>query len=907
MTKTIKTNNTTPSGDVAPRRAYQQTVDAVLAQNKSHANGLSAAEAAERLKTFGPNALPEKKGKPAWLRFLAHFNDVLIFVLLAAAALTAVMGHWVDTLVILGVTVINALIGHIQESNAEKSLQGIRNMLSSDARVQRSGKHETIPTRDLVPGDIVILRAGDRVPADMRLIESHNLRVEEAILTGESTVVDKTTDALEGELPLGDRTNMLFSGTTISAGGGVGVVTATGQETELGHINQMMAGIEKHRTPLLVQMDKLGKAIFVIILAMMAALFVFSLALRDIPLGELLLSLISLAVAAVPEGLPAIISIILSLGVQAMARQRAIIRKLPTVETLGAMTVVCSDKTGTLTMNEMTVKAIITADCCYRVEGDSYEPQGNICLEGSNEPVQIKAGSVLETYLRTIDLCNDSQMIQDERGLWGITGGPTEGALKVLAAKAQLAPVDARLVAKIPFDSQYKYMATHQKMGDVEQVLITGAPDVIFALCRHQLSKQGAVPFEPQYWEEEMARFARQGLRMVAAAYKPATVGSTTLTHDDLREGLVFLGIAGMMDPPRPEAIDAIHACQNAGIRVKMITGDHPQTAMSIGQMLGITNSSQAMTGYQLEHMDDAELAKAAVEYDIFARTSPEHKLRLVKALQDNGEVVGMTGDGVNDAPALRQADVGIAMGIKGTEVTKEAADMVLTDDNFATIASSVKEGRRVYDNLKKTILFIMPTNLAQGLLIIIALLAGNIIPLTPVLILWMNMATSATLSFGLAFEAAERNAMNRPPRKTGQHVMDAFAVWRVAFVGTMIAVAAFMLEAWLAPRGHSPEFIRTVLLQMLVTAQWVYMINCRSSDSFSLSMGLLRNKGIWLVSGVLLLMQLAIIYVPVMQTMFGTEGLPLRYWFITLVIGIAMFLVVEVEKRLTRRFRKAA
>ena len=907
MTKMIKTNNTTPSGDVAPRRAYQQTVDAVLAQKKSHVDGLSAAEAAERLQTFGPNALPEKKGKPAWLRFLAHFNDVLIFVLLAAAALTAVMGHWVDTLVILGVTVINALIGHIQESNAEKSLQGIRNMLSSDARVQRSGKHETIPTRDLVPGDIVILRAGDRVPADMRLIESHNLRVEEAILTGESTVVDKTTDALEGELPLGDRTNMLFSGTTISAGGGVGVVTATGQDTELGHINQMMAGIEKHRTPLLVQMDKLGKAIFVIILAMIAALFVFSLALRDIPLGELLLSLISLAVAAVPEGLPAIISIILSLGVQAMARQRAIIRKLPTVETLGAMTVVCSDKTGTLTMNEMTVKAIITADCCYRVEGDSYEPQGNICLEGSNEPVQIKPGSVLETYLRTIDLCNDSQMIQDERGLWGITGGPTEGALKVLAAKARLEPVDARLVAKIPFDSQYKYMATHQKMGDVEQVLITGAPDVIFALCRQQMSKQGAVPFEPQYWEEEMARFARQGLRMVAAAYKPADVGSTTLTHDDLREGLVFLGIAGMMDPPRPEAIDAIHACQNAGIRVKMITGDHPQTAMSIGQMLGITNSSQAMTGYQLEHMDDAELAKAAVEFDIFARTSPEHKLRLVKALQGNGEVVGMTGDGVNDAPALRQADVGIAMGIKGTEVTKEAADMVLTDDNFATIASSVKEGRRVYDNLKKTILFIMPTNLAQGLLIIIALLAGNIIPLTPVLILWMNMATSATLSFGLAFEAAERNAMNRPPRKTGQHVMDAFAVWRVAFVGTMIAVAAFILEAWLAPRGHSPEFIRTVLLQMLVTAKWVYMINCRSSDSFSLNMGLLRNKGIWLVSGVLLLMQLVIIYVPVMQTMFGTEGLPPRYWFITLVIGIAMFLVVEVEKRLTRRFRKTA
>ncbi|TDQ26308.1 potassium/sodium efflux P-type ATPase [Raoultella sp. BIGb0149] len=907
MTKKINPRNTPPSGEAASRQAYQQTVAEILAQQESRAEGLTSAQAAERLESWGPNALPEKKGKPGWLRFLAHFNDVLIFVLLAAAALTAVMGHWVDTLVILGVTVINALIGHVQESNAEKSLQGIRNMLSSDARVQRSGRHETVATRELVPGDIVILRAGDRVPADMRLIETHSLRVEEAILTGESTVVDKTTDALQGELPLGDRTNMLFSGTTISAGAGVGVVTATGQQTELGHINQMMAGIEKHRTPLLVQMDKLGKAIFVIILAMMAALFLFSLALRDIPLGELLLSLISLAVAAVPEGLPAIISIILSLGVQAMARQRAIIRKLPTVETLGAMTVVCSDKTGTLTMNEMTVKAIVTADCCYRVEGDSYEPRGDICLEGSDEPVQIQPGSVLESWLRTIDLCNDSQIIQDERGLWGITGGPTEGALKVLAAKAQLAPVDTRLIAKIPFDSQYKYMATLQQIGDEARVLITGAPDVIFAMCRQQMSKQGAVPFELQYWEDEMARFARQGLRMVAAASKPAAAGSATLTHDDLHEGLVFLGIAGMMDPPRPEAIDAIHACQNAGIRVKMITGDHPQTAMSIGQMLGIANSSQAMTGYRLEHMDDAELTKVAAEYDIFARTSPEHKLRLVKALQDNGEVVGMTGDGVNDAPALRQADVGIAMGIKGTEVTKEAADMVLTDDNFATIASSVKEGRRVYDNLKKTILFIMPTNLAQGLLIIIALLAGNIIPLTPVLILWMNMATSATLSFGLAFEAAERNAMNRPPRKTGQHVMDAFAVWRVAFVGTMIAVAAFILEAWLAPRGHSPEFIRTVLLQMLVTAQWVYMINCRSSDSFSLNMGLLRNKGIWLVSGVLLLMQLVIIYVPLMQTMFGTEGLPLRYWFVTLAIGMVMFLVVEVEKRLTRRWRKTA
>ena len=898
-------SNRLHSAPCAGKKPYQLTVEEVLKNQQSQPSGLTHNEASARLARDGLNALPEKAGKPAWLRFLAHFHDVLIYVLIAAAALTAVMGHWVDTAVILGVAVINALIGHIQENNAEKSLKSIRNMLSASAVVVRNGQHETVATTDLVVGDIVVLRAGDRIPADLRVMEAHNLRVEEAILTGESTVVDKTTEALTGELPLGDRKNLLFSGTTISAGAGLGVVIATGEATELGHINQMMTEIEKHRTPLLVQMDKLGKAIFSLILAMMVGLFIFSLLLRDMPMGELLLSLISLAVAAVPEGLPAIISIILSLGVQTMARKRAIIRKLPTVETLGAMSVICSDKTGTLTMNEMTVKAIITADKNYRVQGNSYEPTGEIHVEENDALAEIAPGSLLESYLRTIDLCNDSQLIRDEQGHWGITGGPTEGALKVPAAKAMLPAVESELRSKIPFDSQYKYMATHYRIGNDERVLVTGAPDVLFKLCRLQQTANGTEAFTQPHWEAEIARYAKEGLRMVAAAWKPAHADANALTHDCLNEGLIFLGIAGMMDPPRPEAIAAIGACQQAGIRVKMITGDHPQTAMSIGGMLGIHNSTHAVTGYELEQMDEAELAEAAVTYDIFARTSPEHKLRLVKALQDKGEIVGMTGDGVNDAPALKQADVGIAMGIKGTEVTKEAADMVLTDDNFATIASAVQEGRRVYDNLKKTILFIMPTNLAQGLLIIVALLAGNLIPLTPVLILWMNMATSATLSFGLAFEAGERNIMRRPPRQSSENVVDGFAIWRVGFVGTLIAACAFMLEAWLQPRGHSPEFIRTVLLQTLVTAQWVYMLNCRVSDGFSLGRGLLMNKGIWLVSGILLLLQLAIIYVPFLQMLFGTEALPLRYWGITFAIGIALFFIVEIEKPLTRKFRR--
>lgn len=900
-------SNRLHSAPCAGKKPYQLSVDEVLNNLQSQSSGLTQNEASARLARDGANALPEKAGKPAWLRFLTHFHDVLIYVLIAAAALTAIMGHWVDTAVILGVAVINALIGHVQENNAEKSLKGIRNMLSSAAVVIRNGQHETAPTTELVVGDIVVLRAGDRIPADLRVMEAHNLRVEEAILTGESTVVDKTAEALEGELPLGDRKNLLFSGTTLSAGAGLGVVIATGEATELGHINQMMTAIEKHRTPLLVQMDKLGKAIFSLILAMMVGLFIFSLLLRDMPMGELLLSLISLAVAAVPEGLPAIISIILSLGIQTMARKRAIIRKLPTVETLGAMSVICSDKTGTLTMNEMTVKAIITADKNYRVQGNSYEPTGEILVENDATTAEMRPGSVLETYLRTIDLCNDSQLMRNEQGHWGITGWPTEGALKVLAAKANLPAIDTELRSKIPFDSQYKYMATHFRIGQDERVLVTGAPDVLFKLCQQQQTATGTEAFTQTHWEAEIARYAKEGLRMVAAAWKPTRADAGTLTHDCLSDGLIFLGIAGMMDPPRPEAIDAIGACQQAGIRVKMITGDHPQTAMSIGGMLGIHNSAHAVTGYELEQMDDTALAEAAVTYDIFARTSPEHKLRLVKALQNKGEIVGMTGDGVNDAPALKQADVGIAMGIKGTEVTKEAADMVLTDDNFATIASAVQEGRRVYDNLKKTILFIMPTNLAQGLLIIVALLAGNLMPLTPVLILWMNMATSATLSFGLAFEAGERNIMRRPPRRPHENVMDGFAIWRVGFVGTLIAASAFMLEAWLQPRGHSPEFIRTVLLQTLVTAQWVYMLNCRVSDGFSLGRGLLMNKGIWLVSGILLLLQLAIIYVPFLQMMFGTEALPLRYWGITLAIGVALFLVVEIEKPLTRKFRRIA
>ncbi|QGY31911.1 cation-transporting P-type ATPase [Pantoea cypripedii] len=884
---------------------YQCTTEETFQNLASSPSGLSSSAATERLGKYGPNALPQKPEKSALLKFIAHFKDVLIYILFAAALITAVMGHWVDTFVIIGVAVINALIGFIQESNAEKSLKSIQNMLASEAILVRDGKQITVPTQDIVPGDVVMLRPGDKIPADLRLFDVHNLRVEEAILTGESTVVSKNVDVLSGEKSLGDRLNLAFSGTTVSSGTAAGVVVASGGDTELGHINEMISSVKEVKTPLLVQIDKLGKAIFFIILLMMVALFIFGYILRDIPFPELALSVISLAVAAVPEGLPAIISIILSLGVQSMARVQAIIRKLPTVETLGAMSVICSDKTGTLTMNEMTVKAVVLAKSKWRVNGNSYEPKGEIVAEEGASGLNAATDPLFQQFLHAVDICNESQLRQDASGHWVIVGGPTEGAMKVLAAKGIAEKKSVEVISKLPFDSLYKYMSVSCVADGQAYIVLTGAPDVLLKLCHQQQTPNGVEPLDLAYWEAAITTYASEGLRTVAAAWKPMLEPVTSLDHDELSNGMVLLGLGCMMDPPRPEAISAIHDCQQAGIRVKMITGDHQETAMAIGQMLGIGNSKSAVTGYELEHMNDAELAQAAKTYDIFARTSPEHKLRLVKALESSGEIVGMTGDGVNDAPALKQANVGIAMGIKGTEVTKESADMILADDNFATIAAAVKEGRRVYDNLKKTILFIMPTNLAQGLLIIIAILMGNLLPLTPVQILWMNMATSATLSFGLAFEPAEANAMRRPPRNVKAHVMDGYAIWRVVFVGLLISISAFVLEAWLQPRGYSPEFIRTVLLQMLVTAQWAYMINCRNSEGFSLDSGLMKNKGIWLVTVVLIVLQAIIIYIPLMNTLFGTRPLPINYWFISLIVSIAIFIVVEIEKRLTRSWRR--
>ncbi|MCP8466221.1 cation-transporting P-type ATPase [Pseudomonas sp. ZM23] len=883
---------------------YRKSVQQTMTELQTSPAGLSPDEAGARLARVGPNALPARDSDPLWLRFMRHFNDVLIYILLVAAVATALMGHWTDTVVILLVAVINAGIGFFQENKAEKSLAALRGMLSSSAHVVRSGRKMEVDASALVPGDIVVLKPGDKIPADVRLFDVHHLQVEESMLTGESLTVGKHADALDKDALLADRINLGFSGTNVSSGNARGVVIETGAATELGRINRMISNVGESETPLLRQIAQLGKRIFQLIVGMMLALFVIGFFWHDYPFGELLLSLISLAVASVPEGLPAIVSIILSLGVQRMARNKAIIRKLPTVETLGAMSVICSDKTGTLTMNEMTVKGVLLADGIYSVEGQSYEPRGRITFGGVSEPLDWSRHGTLEAFIHAVDICNDSSLQRNDEGRWSVVGGPTEGALKVLARKADLAEAEVRKFGKIPFDSAYKYMARRCDVDGQSLIYLKGAPDVLLRMCQQQLTAAGAEPLDREYWEREMSHIASQGLRMLAAAYKPVPAQNEAIDHEDLQQGMIFLGVAGLMDPPRPEAIDAIAMCKRAGIQVKMITGDHPDTAVAIAGMLGMGDDLRAMTGQELEQADDEQLRSLAMQYSVFARTSPEHKLRLVRALQANQQVVGMTGDGVNDAPALKQADVGIAMGIKGTEVTKEAADMVLTDDNFSTIANAVREGRRVYDNLKKTVLFVLPTNMAQGLLIVMAILAGTVIPLSPLQILWMNMATSTTLSFALAFEPGEPGMMRRPPRNARESILNGFAVWRVLYVGGLLTAAAFLLEAWMLSNGQDTEHIRTMILHTLVTAQWAYMFNCRLQDQFSLNAGLLRNAALLTVTFALILLQCFVIYVPFMQSAFHTVALPFSSWLISLGIGVLVFFAVELEKLVIRRWK---
>ncbi|HDP26256.1 MAG TPA: cation-transporting P-type ATPase [Deltaproteobacteria bacterium] len=879
------------------------STDDVLQNLRTSSEGLDTQEAEKRLDDAGPNRLPTPPKDGPLKRFFKHFNDTLIYILITAAAITALLEHWVDTGVIMAVVLINAIIGFIQEGKAEQALEGIRRMLSLHAHVLRGGKWQEIEAEDLVPGDIVRLRSGDRVPADLRLFDALNLTIEESALTGESVPTEKNTQATQADAGVGDRSGMAYSGTIVTAGRGTGVVTATGMETELGRINKMITEVETLATPLTRQMDRFGRLLSIAIVGLAALMFLLGYVLHEFSLDELFFAAIGFAVAAIPEGLPAILTITLALGVQRMAGRNAITRKLNAVETLGSVTVICSDKTGTLTRNEMTVRHVLTSSGRYEAEGTGYEPRGKIVRD--HRDASLDEHEDLRALVQVMAVCNDSDIVEVD-GQWKVTGEPTEGALRTLARKAGFDDSAYERLAVVPFESENKFMATLNRTPENSTaIFVKGAPDRLLDRCDTQLGEGGDEDsLDRDFWEEHISKLGDEGLRVLAAAQRAVEDGRKELTMDDLEGGLVFVGLVGITDPPRPEAITAIETCRKAGIRVKMITGDHAGTAAAIGREMGIGDGKDAVTGATLEAASDEELIRLAQESDIFARTSPEHKLRLVKALQANGEVVAMTGDGVNDAPALKRADIGVAMGIKGTEATKGAADIVLADDNFASIEHAVEEGRTIYNNLRKAILFILPTNGAEALIILTAVVFGLVLPLTPVQILWVNMVTAVTLALAIAFEPAEPGLMDQPPRRPGTPILGGLFLWRIAFVSILIGgatIAVFIMER---NGGMKIELSRTLAVNTLVLGQVFYLFNSRYLHVSSLRLNrLFANRVVWIALGALAILQAVFVYAPFMNSWFGTAPMTARLWLIPFGIGLAVFLAVEFEKAVLRRY----
>ena len=880
----------------------------VLAGHDASPSGLTDRAARSRLAMHGPNRLPAPKGRGALLRFLSQFNNLLIYVLLGAAALTAALGHWIDTKVILAVAIVNATIGFVQEGKAERALQAIQRMLSPRATVLRNRQRTTVAAEDLVPGDLVILEPGDRVPADLRLIRAKGLRVQEAALTGESVPVDKSADAVPPDAALGDRTSMAYAGTLVTAGQGAGIVVETGVHTEIGRISGMLTRVQQLSTPLLRQMNVFARWLTAFILVVASFVFAVGVTLRDFAPVEMFMVVVGLAVAAIPEGLPAILTVTLAIGVQRMASRHAIIRRLPAVETLGSVTIVCSDKTGTLTRNEMTVRSIATAGHVFHVDGVGYAPRGGFDLNGRE--ILPEQSPLLEEIARSAILCNDSNL-QEENGDWTVHGDPMEGALLTLGLKAGL---DAAFETKslprsdaIPFDAERRFMATlhHGHRGEAV-ICLKGAPERVIEMCRSQRREGSDEPIRPEYWHERIERMAARGQRVLALAVKPAGSRHRELRFDDVENGFTLLGLVGLIDPPREEAVAAVAECQAAGIRVKMITGDHGSTARAIAGQLGLVNRREVLTGNDLDALDDQTLIRRASEVDVFARTSPEHKLRLVRALQAAGEVVAMTGDGVNDAPALKRADVGVAMGGNGTEAAKEASEMVLTDDNFASIAAAVREGRTVYDNLKKAIVFLLPVNGGESFAIIMAIVLGYTLPITPLQILWVNMVSSVGLAIALAFEPSETDVMKRPPRPTGTPLLSAFLAWRIVFVSMLFLAGIFGIFVWTRAQGASLEEARTYAVNTLVVMEIFYLFSVRFLRAPSLTMkGIVGTRAVLVAVAAIVFLQLVFTYAPFMEAFFDTRPVDFIHGMEIIGIGIALFAVLEFEKWI--RLRLAA
>ena len=854
-------------------------------------SGLSKQTVTNRQEEFGKNVLPEKEKTPEIIKFLRQFNDILVYVLLGAAVVTGFLGEYIDTIVIVLVVTVIGVVGYLQENKAEEALEGIKKLLETKATVIRDGKQSEIDSSDLVVGDILVLAAGDKVPADARVIQAEKFKVEESALTGEATTVEKKPDVVKEEAVLADRKNMVYSGTSVATGSAKAIVTAIGEGTELGQINASISEVQTVKTPLIRQTTKFGQTVSIAILIISVIIYAFGYFLRDYEPVELMLTTIGLAVAAIPEGLPAVISIILALGVRNMAEQKAIVRSLPSVETLGAVSVICTDKTGTLTKNEMTVKQIVTAKHDIEVSGSGYAPNGDLELNG--QPFDLDDDESMIDLLTVGKTCNDAHL-NEEDGEWVINGDPTEACLLTVAEKAERPIERLKVISKIPFDSEYKYMATLVEYKDERMIFVKGAPDRLFDMA----TTDG---FNQEYWDEKRKEIADRGQRVLGAGLKRVDSSKQSIDHEDVEDGLTFLGLFGIVDPPRQEAIDAVAACRDAGIRIKMITGDHKDTAVAIAKELGMEVEG-ALEGRELTDMSDEEIKEASVHNDVFARTSPNDKLRLVKGLQENGLITSMTGDGVNDAPALKRADIGVAMGIKGTEVAKEASQMVLVDDNFKTIYNAVREGRRVYDNLKKTILFLLPTNGGQALLVAMSILLGAAAPLSPVQILWVNMVVAITLSLAIAFEPLEESTMKRPPRPANVPLLSRYYIFRVTFVSILIGGGSLWINYMLGDFDYSTEKLQTITLNAIVMAQLFHLYNCRTELVPAFNRRFFDNKIAFLVSGLLIALQLFITYVPFMHTLFGTAPLTWEDWIYPVAFGAVVFIIVEIEKAISRR-----
>lgn len=891
----------------------------VLENLESSIHGLKTEEASERVLKYGLNQIKRKSKEGPLQLLFRQINNPLIWVLIGSSALATSLGKITDGMVVLAVVVVNTIIGFIQEFKAGKAIEALSEMVPENATVLRDGQFLTLPVCDLVPGDIVQLAAGDRVPADMRLIHLKNLQIEEAALTGESVPSQKTIDAVTPDAVIGDRKCMVFSGTLVVSGTATAVVVATGMKTELGKISDMLNETIDLETPLTKKLAVIGKylAIGILVITIIIMFVGTYRALGEgvllfTALKESLIFAIALAVGAIPEGLPAVVTIALAIGVQRMAKRKAIIRKLPAVETLGSTTVICSDKTGTLTRNEMTVNELWNYNYNIQLSGVGYHLEGTFKQNGLELNTLPEEMMIL---LRNSVLCSDANIIYHGEN-YSISGDPTEVALVVAASKAciEIEGIRQTDVRKdvIPFDSEKQFMATLN-----HNLILKGAPEVVLKRCSEHI---GGIPLDAEKIISHIEHLGSKGMRVLAIAQKEwVKINNPNLTSDDVQEGFQFVGLIGMIDPPRAEAIEAIKACHNAGITVKMITGDHHATALAIGIELGLSKNRSVVTGVQLSKMDDTELDEAIQKTNIFARVAPEHKLRLVKAMQKNNEIVAMTGDGVNDAPSLKQSNVGVAMGITGTSVSKESADIVLADDNFASIAAAVEEGRRVYDNLLKSLAFLLPTNLGLAFILIFGIIffpfnpitKELLLPMLPTQLLWINLVAAIALALPLAFEVKEPNVMKRPPRKPTQPLFNTFVTFRVFFVSILMTAGTIILFNWEYANSLETGMLQkealaksqTIAVTFIIMFQIFYLINCRSLKDSVLKIGFFSNKIIFWGIGTVLFLQALFIYTPFMQKVFGTAPLNLRGIFISFVAGSLIFLIIAFEKWVVRIF----